>query len=157
MHRVFYPLLALAAALTPALPVAADSETGERIDAYVRGRLPDLRTPGLSVVVVQGNQVTFSRGYGFADRESATPMTEDTPIAIGSTNKGMTALAMMIGMAGALRSRRSRSAVKILHAMGYSVSGNKFPRTIMAASRLTVETAKKSMSSTTGISQVFLG
>ena len=77
------------------MPVAAQSDTSGRIDAYVRGRLPDLRTPGVSIVVVEGDQVIFSRGYGFADRESATPMTEDTPIAVGSTTKGMTALAMM--------------------------------------------------------------
>jgi CubicO group peptidase (beta-lactamase class C family) len=95
MHKFFYLFLALAAALTPALPVAAQTEAGERIDAYVRGRLPNLRTPGLSVVVVQGDQVIFSRGYGFADRESASPMTENTPIAVASTTKGMTALAMM--------------------------------------------------------------
>jgi CubicO group peptidase (beta-lactamase class C family) len=57
--------------------------------------MPDLRTPGLSVVVVDGEQVLLSRGYGFADREAGTPMTEDTPVAVASTTKGMTALAMM--------------------------------------------------------------
>jgi CubicO group peptidase (beta-lactamase class C family) len=58
-------------------------------------RMPVLRTPGVSVVVVEGDQVLLSRGYGFADREAGTPMTDDTPVPIASTNKGMTALAIM--------------------------------------------------------------
>ena len=37
----------------------------------------------------------FKRGYGFADREAGTLMSEDTPVLIGSTNKGMIALAVM--------------------------------------------------------------
>jgi CubicO group peptidase (beta-lactamase class C family) len=57
--------------------------------------MPNLRIPGLTVVVVQGDQVILSRGYGVADRAAGTPMTEDTPVAIASTSKGMTALAIM--------------------------------------------------------------
>jgi CubicO group peptidase (beta-lactamase class C family) len=57
--------------------------------------MPDLRTHGLAVVVVDGDHVLFSRGYGFADRDAGTPMTEDTPVAVASTNEGMTALAMV--------------------------------------------------------------
>ena len=37
----------------------------------------------------------LSRGYGFADRETGTPMTDETLVPIASTNKGMTALAIM--------------------------------------------------------------
>jgi CubicO group peptidase (beta-lactamase class C family) len=104
MHRLvarFSALpIGLAVAMTPLVASAAPSaaqptDTAARIDTYVRGRLPDLRTPGLSIVVVQGDQVIVSRGYGFADREDGTPMTQDTPILIGSTNKGMIALALM--------------------------------------------------------------
>src|SRR5918911_5763870 len=98
--RAFAVPIALAVALTPLIATAAPgraqtTDSATRIDAYMRGRMPDLRTPGLSVVVVDGDQVIFSRGYGFADRESGTPMTEDTPVAVGSTTKPMTALAVM--------------------------------------------------------------
>jgi CubicO group peptidase (beta-lactamase class C family) len=51
--------------------------------------------PGLSAVVVRGGQIVLSSGYGFADRETGRPMTVDTPVAIGSTTKSMTALAVM--------------------------------------------------------------
>jgi CubicO group peptidase (beta-lactamase class C family) len=91
--------LALAAALMPlvgaAAAAASEADLTTRIDGYVQARLPSLRTPGLAVVVVEGDQVIFSQGYGFADREAGKPMTEDTPVAVGSTTKPMTALAVM--------------------------------------------------------------
>jgi CubicO group peptidase (beta-lactamase class C family) len=92
--------IALAVALTPLIATAAPgraqtTDSATAIDEYIRGRMPDLRTPGVSVVVVEGDQVVLSRGYGLADREAGTPMTEDTPVAVASTTKGMTALAMM--------------------------------------------------------------
>ena len=77
-------------------PVAnAQTDVATRIDTYVRSRMPALRTPGLAVVVVVGDDVILSRGYGVADRDSATPMMDDTPVAVASTTKGFTALAMM--------------------------------------------------------------
>jgi hypothetical protein len=73
MH-VFAFSIALAAALTPLIATAAPgraqtTDSATRIDAYMRGRMPNLRTPGLAVVVVDGDQVIFSRGYGLADRD----------------------------------------------------------------------------------------
>ena len=87
--RAFAVPIALAVALTPLIATAAPSraqttDSATRIDNYVRGRLPSLRTPGLSLVVVEGDQVLLSRGYGFADRDAGTPMTEDTPVAVAS-------------------------------------------------------------------------
>src|SRR5919202_1588172 len=98
--RAFALPIALAVAFTPLIATAAPgraqtTDSATRIDAYIRGRMPDLSTPGVSVVVVDGEQVLLSRGYGFADRDAGTPMTEDTPVAVASTTKGMTALAMM--------------------------------------------------------------
>src|SRR4051812_45495508 len=98
--RAFAVPIALAVALTPLIATAAPgraqpNDSATRIDAYIRGRMPDLRTPGLSVVVVDGDQVLLSRGYGFADREAGAPMTQDTLVQIASANKGMIALALM--------------------------------------------------------------
>src|SRR3954452_2449341 len=87
-------------ALTPlvasaAPPAAQAADTAARVDSYLRGQLPHLRTPGFALVVVQGDQVIISRGYGLADRETGTPMSQDTPVQIGSTTKGMIAMALM--------------------------------------------------------------
>jgi CubicO group peptidase (beta-lactamase class C family) len=104
MHRLVPRYLSLivglAVAITPlvvsaAPPAAQTTDAATRIDTYLRGRMPHLRIPGLSVVVVEGDQVILSRGYGVADRAAGTPMTEDTPVAIASTSKGMTALGIM--------------------------------------------------------------
>jgi CubicO group peptidase (beta-lactamase class C family) len=100
MRAAFAFPLALAVTLTPPVASADPSraqtmDSATRIDTYVRARMPGLRTPGLSLVVVEGDQVILNRGYGFADREAGTPMTEDTPVAVGSTTKPMTALAVM--------------------------------------------------------------
>ena len=53
------------------------------------------RLPGLAAVVVPGSGLGFTGAYGFADREAGRPMTPETPVAMGSTGKGMTALAVL--------------------------------------------------------------
>src|SRR5262245_57333932 len=95
----FLTLMTLAAVLVPigghAAAAPTDSEVAARIDTYVRGRLPHLRTPGVSLVIVDGDEIVFSRGYGLANVETRTPMTEETLVGIASNVKGMTALAVM--------------------------------------------------------------
>ncbi len=95
----FLSLVALMAALMPlsasAAPPPATQDVASRVDNYMRGRMPNLRTPGVSLVVVAGDQVILSRGYGFASLDSRTPMTPDTPIGVASNTKGLTALALM--------------------------------------------------------------
>jgi CubicO group peptidase (beta-lactamase class C family) len=99
MRRSLALLIALTLGFTPvvasAAPRAQPMDTATRIDSYIRGQVPNLRVPGISLVVVEGDQVLLSRGYGFADREAGTPMTADTPVQIASANKGMIAMALM--------------------------------------------------------------
>ena len=87
--------MSLTAPPAAAAPQPAETDLATCIDTYVRGRMSGLRTPGLSLVVVDGDQVILSAGYGFADRETGTLMTENTPVPAGSTTKPMTALAVM--------------------------------------------------------------
>jgi putative ATP-binding cassette transporter len=54
--------------------------------------MPSLRTPEVSLVVVEGDQRLISRDYAFADRESGRVMSDETPVPIASTSKGMAAL-----------------------------------------------------------------
>jgi CubicO group peptidase (beta-lactamase class C family) len=73
------------------LPVALSS----RIDTFVHERIAAEKLPGLSLVIVKDGQVRYSQGYGLANLEQQTLMTDRTRVAIGSTTKGMTALAVM--------------------------------------------------------------
>lgn len=93
------PLVALAAAVALTAHLAlADGfpEVLERhLDAFVTERMRAWDTPGMWLAVVHEGGDAVTRGYGFADREAGRPMTEATPVVLGSTTKAFTALAVM--------------------------------------------------------------
>jgi CubicO group peptidase (beta-lactamase class C family) len=49
-----------------------------------------------AVLVARDGEVLFSRGYGFADRESETPITPQTRFRLGGLNAQFTAMAILI-------------------------------------------------------------
>jgi CubicO group peptidase (beta-lactamase class C family) len=51
--------------------------------------------PGMSVAVVQGEQIIFVRGFGYADMEHDTPARENTSYRIASLTKPMAAVIIM--------------------------------------------------------------
>jgi CubicO group peptidase (beta-lactamase class C family) len=64
------------------------------VDDYITARMETARIPGLSVAIVQGDQIVYLRGYGQADA-SGRIVTPHTPFIIGSISKTFTALALM--------------------------------------------------------------
>lgn len=52
----------------------------------------DQQIPGVSIVITQGEEVIFASGSGFADLETARPMTPDTPLYAGSLSKIFTGI-----------------------------------------------------------------
>lgn len=67
----------------------------DRLDAYVEERMAAWAVPGLALAIVEGGHVTLTRGYGLADRAANRPMTPQTPVAVGSTTKPLTAAAIL--------------------------------------------------------------
>ena len=55
----------------------------------------DLRIPGMSVAVIQGQEVALARGFGYADLENQIPATEHTPYYIASCTKPFAAAVLM--------------------------------------------------------------
>ena len=55
----------------------------------------DNRIPGLSVAVLQNQQVVFAEGFGYADLENRIPATPDTPYNIASLSKTFAAAILM--------------------------------------------------------------
>ncbi|WP_374564772.1 serine hydrolase domain-containing protein [Ideonella sp.] len=51
--------------------------------------------PGASVVLIENGQITFEKGYGFADVAKQVPATAATPFRAGSIAKGLTAIGVM--------------------------------------------------------------
>jgi CubicO group peptidase (beta-lactamase class C family) len=92
--RTLLPVATLAATLSSSVPAHAD-QLADRLDQHVRTYMATAVQPGMGAVVVRGDQVVLSSGYGLADRDAGRAMSADTPFAIGSTTKGMTALAVM--------------------------------------------------------------
>jgi CubicO group peptidase (beta-lactamase class C family) len=89
------PATAQATAVQSAAAPATVRAAQERIDAYVHERMAAWSVPGLALAIVEDGQVALTRGYGLAVREQARPMTAQTPIAIGSTTKPITATAIL--------------------------------------------------------------
>src|SRR5579875_410207 len=67
----------------------------EAIDTFVQSQMELGRMPGLGLAVLHQGVAVLERGYGYADVAKQTPMTERTPVVIGSTTKAMTAAAVM--------------------------------------------------------------
>lgn len=64
------------------------------IDAYVEEQMRRLNMPGVSLAIVQGDEIVHLRGFGRA-RPSGEAPTPQTPFFIGSLTKSFTALAVM--------------------------------------------------------------
>jgi CubicO group peptidase (beta-lactamase class C family) len=55
-----------------------------------------LHIPGMAMAIVQGDQIIYSQGFGYADLKNSTRVTTETLFAIGSSTKAFTA--SLIGM-----------------------------------------------------------
>lgn len=65
------------------------------IDSLVTESMRDGKVPGMAITIVRNDSVIHSNGYGFANLEQQRPMTDSTPVVIGSTSKTFTAFAIM--------------------------------------------------------------
>jgi len=63
--------------------------------SYIERSMDTDKTPGLAVAAVKGTDTGF-RNWGYANIRDKTPMTEDTPVHIGSCSKAFTALAVLL-------------------------------------------------------------
>lgn len=71
-------------------------ETIEAIDAAMAEPIASGWTAGGAVGVMRHGEIVFSRGYGLANLETATPVTPDTVFRIGSVSKQFTAAAVLL-------------------------------------------------------------
>lgn len=64
------------------------------LENYVVKTMKRSKVPGVAMVLVQGDQVVYSRGLGVRDRQTKAPVTPETVFGIGSSTKPMTAVAI---------------------------------------------------------------
>lgn len=65
------------------------------IDPQITATMARLHIPGVSVAIVSGNTLEFSRAYGLTDQENGVKTTPASVFRIASTSKSLTAIAAM--------------------------------------------------------------
>ena len=73
---------------------AIENTSFETIDHYIEQQRRRLKMPGVSMAIVEGDQVVHQRGFGRARPGGEAP-TSQTPFLLGSATKSFTALAVM--------------------------------------------------------------
>lgn len=83
----------------PRRPVSLKPEDWEYFKAhlrwYIRSGMRRTGVPAMSIALVDDQQLLWTEGFGFADRESRIPATPETVYQIGSITKVVSALAIM--------------------------------------------------------------
>lgn len=79
----------------PELPLSFDAAA---IDAWVASQMTERGAVGASLVIIKDGQIALAKGYGHARSDATTPVTADTPMAIGSLTKAFTC-ALIYGLA----------------------------------------------------------
>ena len=75
--------------------IGSDSSSLTAIEEKLRDLMDKGDIPGMSLVIVKGDQPVFIKGFGYADVEKKTPVTPDTLFELGSLSKAFTALALL--------------------------------------------------------------
>lgn len=77
-------------------PVQGATADSAAVDSVVSALFAAGMAPGMSVAVVRGSEITYLRGFGYADREEGRAATPETIFYIASTTKAFTGLAAAI-------------------------------------------------------------
>jgi CubicO group peptidase (beta-lactamase class C family) len=73
-------------------PATTLEELDKRLaEAFTKGKIP-----GASVTIIEGNQIVFTKGYGYADLKTKKPVTPETVFRAGSISKSFTSIAVMM-------------------------------------------------------------
>lgn len=90
---LLFCLLVSGADKPAALPTAWNIEA---IDQYVADQVKTRNLIGVSLALVRNGKVELAKGYGTTALEKGSPVTADTPFAIGSVSKQFTCAAILI-------------------------------------------------------------
>ena len=82
------------ATATPHAP-AVHARSHTALDRVAAGAMADKLTPGLQVAIFRRGRFSLSKGYGFANLETRTPMSPASVLHIGSISKQFTAAGLM--------------------------------------------------------------
>ncbi|NKI19662.1 beta-lactamase family protein [Paenibacillus dendritiformis] len=66
-----------------------------RIEALIHAQMQKGRIPGISVVIVKGEETVYQRGFGFSDLRTGQPITSESVFELGSVSKAFTGLGIL--------------------------------------------------------------
>lgn len=67
----------------------------KNIESLIKKNMNEGKIPGMSVIIVKGEQTLYNKGFGYKDIEFKEEITEDTLFELGSTSKAFTGLGIM--------------------------------------------------------------
>ena len=76
-------------------PPAPTPRTIDDLDHQLAAIFKKNRIPGVTLAIIEHGQLTFAKGYGYADLARKIPATPDTPFRAGSISKAITSIAVM--------------------------------------------------------------
>jgi N-acyl-D-amino-acid deacylase len=82
-------------AAEPILATGDEVEELAPLDAWMRGIMAEHHIPGGSLAVVKDGQLVYARGFGYADRQTKTPVQPESLFRIASVSKPITAVAIL--------------------------------------------------------------
>ncbi|KKI89727.1 peptide ABC transporter [Bacillus sp. SA1-12] len=74
------------------VPLSNDDQ--ERLDEFIEHQMDEGKIPGMSLVVVKGDQTVYKKGFGYSDLKEKKLVTDQTLFEIASNTKAFTALAI---------------------------------------------------------------
>ena len=77
------------------VPLSLSQAEIEKIEAFVQRQMAIWKIPGISLVIVKGDQTVYQKGFGFSDLEKKEPVTATTLFELGSASKSFTGLAIL--------------------------------------------------------------
>jgi CubicO group peptidase (beta-lactamase class C family) len=82
-----------------AIGVVSSPETSSaypEVDEYIRQQMAAENIPGVAVVVVQGGEIVYLKGFGVASLKTNAPVTPQTIFDLASVSKSFTALGVLL-------------------------------------------------------------
>lgn len=80
--------------LTEATPNPIDDALIADLEAFIEDAMMRLSTPGVTIAIVQGDEVVYKNGFGTKTMDGDDPVNADTHMMMGSTTKPMTTTVM---------------------------------------------------------------
>lgn len=75
---------------------SVSAQTADKVDEFIKSEMQKQHIPGVSVAVIKDGKPIKIKGYGLANVETNTPVTNETVFKIGSISKPIIAMGIML-------------------------------------------------------------